>query len=278
MDLGPSWAITYLSFNQNPRAKTLASYKRDWFSKQEFRQAISYAIDRKSMIDTVLRGLGGPLWSPISRANKVFYDPKVKQYPYDPAKAKALLAGLGFADRNGSGMLQDREGHPVEFTLLTNTGNNVRTQLCTVIQDDLKKIGVKVNFSPVEFNSLITRIDNTFDWEAIVLGFTGGPEPHGSKSVWTTPGMLHVWNPRQATPATPWEAEIDQIFSQGAKTVDPAKRKVLYDRWQEIAAEQQALIFLVTPDYLGAIRNRIKNTRPTSLGLIWNVEEVYVQP
>lgn len=278
LELGPAWGINYLAFNQNPRAQKLAAYKRDWFSKKEFRQAISYAIDRQSMIDTALRGLGKPLWSPVSQANKVFFNPKVKQYPYDPAKAKAMLSSLGFSDKNGDGTLEDGAGHPVEFNLLTNTGNTVRSAICAIIQDDMKKVGIKVNFTPVEFNSLVTRIDNTFDWEAIVLGFTAGPEPHLGKSVWTTPGMLHVWNPRQTHPATPWETEIDQIFSDAAKSVDQNKRKALYNRWQEIASDQLPLIFLVTPEYLGAIRNRVKNTKPTSLGLIWNTEEVYVEP
>src|SRR5207248_740714 len=101
LDLGPQWGINYLTFNQNPRAQKLAGYKRDWFAKKEFRQAISYAINRQSMIDTSLRGLGKPLWSPVSEANKVFFNPRVKQYPYDPARAKSLLSGLGFSDKNG---------------------------------------------------------------------------------------------------------------------------------------------------------------------------------
>jgi peptide/nickel transport system substrate-binding protein len=128
----------------------------------------------------------------------------------------------------------------------------------------------------VEFNSLVRRIDSTHDWECILLGITGSPEPHLGKSVWTTPGHLHAWNPRQEKPATPWEAQIDQIFSEAAKEVNTAKRKALYDRWQEIAAEQQPLIFLVTQDYLGAIRNHIKNTRPSSLGLLWNSDELAI--
>jgi peptide/nickel transport system substrate-binding protein len=118
---------------------------------------------------------------------------------------------------------------------------------------------------------------NTYDWEAILLGFTGGPEPHTGASIWTSRGPMHGWNPSQTKPATAWETEIDQLFSQGTKTVEPAKRKAIYDRWQEIAAEQLPLIFLVTPDSLGAVRNRLGNTKPTSLGLVWNIEEVFIQ-
>lgn len=277
LELGPTWGNTYITFNQNPRAKSLAPYKREWFSRKEFRQAISYAIDRKSIVETVFRGHGRPLWSPVSEANKTFYDPRVRQYPHDPARARALLTGIGFADKNGDGTLEDSAGHPLEFTLLAATGGSVVTAMCNVIADDLKQVGIKVDFTPVEFNSLVTRLESTFDWEAVVIGFTGGPEPHGGKAIWTTPGPLHMWNPRQATPATAWEGEIDQIFSQAAKSVDQSKRKALYDRWQEIAAEQLPLIFLVTPDALVAIRNRLQNTKPTALGLRWNIEEIYIQ-
>jgi peptide/nickel transport system substrate-binding protein len=278
MDLGPTWSVTYLSFNQNPRAQKLPAYKRDWFSKKEFRQAISYALNRKSVIDTVYRGLGRPLWSPVSEANKAFYNPKVRQYPYDAAKASALLTGLGFTRKNSDGILEDAAGHPLEFNLLSATGNNVGTAMCNIIVDDLKKLGVKVSFTPVEFNSLVTRLERTYDWEAVVLGFTAGPEPHLGKSIWTTPGMLHIWDPRQSSPATLWEAEIDQIFSQAAKSVNTPRRKALYNRWQEIASDQLPLIFLVTPDALIAIRNRLQNTKPTSLSPLWNRDEIYIQP
>src|SRR5262249_35657264 len=160
------------------------------------------------------------------------------------------------------------------FVLTTAVSSNQAVALASIIQDDLKKVGMKVTVSPVEFNAIVTRLDNTFDWECVQLGFTGGPEPHTGKSIWTSPGHLHNWNPRKEKPATPWEAETDQIFSKAAKLNDTAKRKALYDRWQAIAAEQLPLIFLVTPDALAAIRNRVQNARPSAMGLFWNREEL----
>ncbi|MCL6650602.1 MAG: ABC transporter substrate-binding protein, partial [Chloroflexi bacterium] len=276
MNLGPSWGSSYVTFNMNPRARKLPAYKRDWFSRKEFRQAVSYALNRQSMIDTVFRGLARPQWSPVSEANKVFYNPNVPRYDHDPSRARALLEGMGFKDRNGNGILEDSAGRELSFVLITNVENTQRVALCNIIQDDLKKVGIKVTISPGEFNSIVSRIDSTYDWECVLLGFTGGPEPHTGKSIWTSPGHLHVWNPRQTKPATPWEAEIDKIFSQAAKEIDPAKRKALYDRWQVIAAEQLPLIFLVTPDVLGAVRNRVQNLRPSSLGLLWNIDELAI--
>jgi peptide/nickel transport system substrate-binding protein len=277
MNLGPTWGSTYITFNLNPRATKVPEYKRAWFARKEFRQAVSYAINRDSMVKTIFRGLARPLWSPVSEANKTFFNANVTKYAYDPEKAKALLAGMGFADRNGNGILEDSAGREVSFVLLVSNQANQAKDMATIIQDDLKKVGVKVTPSPVEFNAIVTRLESTFDWECVQIGFTGGPEPHTGKAIWTSPGPLHVWNPRQKTPATPWESEIDEIFSKAAQEIDPAKRKALYDRWQEIATNELPLILLVTPDSLAAVRNRVQNTRPTALGLLWNGDELAIQ-
>ena len=278
MDLGPTWGFSYLGFNQNPKATTVPDYKRAWFSKKEFRQAVSYAIDRDAMVQTALRGLGVPLWSPVSTANTTYYNSSVKQYPHDVAKAKQLLASLGMVDKKGTGVLEDSSGHPVEFTLLTNTGNNVNIAICTLIQDSLKQVGIKVDVTPVQFNSLTTKLGGSFDWEAVVLGFTGGVEPYTGRIIWASTGRLHVWNPQEPKPATPWEADIDKIFVDAGREPDAAKRKALYNRFQEILGEQQPLIFLVTGKSLAAARNRMVGMKPTSLGgLRWNVYEMSAQ-
>jgi peptide/nickel transport system substrate-binding protein len=273
-DCGPTFTTSYLSFNQNPRATSLEPYKLAWFSNKDFRQAVSYALDRDAMVQTVLHGLGRPLWSPVSEANKIFYNSNVMKYPHDVAKAKTLLAGMGFTP-GPDGFLKDKDGHALEFTLTTNSENNVRITLCTIIQESLKQVGIKVNLAPQAFNALVGRLNNTFDWEAVVLGLTGGVEPYGSKTMWASTGRLHVWNPQQTKPATPWEDEIDKLFTEAGKTVEDAKRKVVYDRFQAIVAEQQPVVFLVTPDALYAVRNRIVNAKPTALGGVrWNMDEL----
>lgn len=276
IDMGPAWGFSYLGFNQNSRASAVPAYKRAWFAQKEFRQAISYAIDRDAMVQTALRGLGVPLWSPVSAANTVNYDPDVKKYPHDPAKARQLLASIGMVEKSGA--LVDSAGHPVEFTLLTNTGNNVNIAYCTLIQDSLKQIGIKVDVTPIQFNSLVTKLNSSFDWEACVLAFTGGVEPYNSKVIWTSSGRMHVWNPQEPTPATPWEVDIDKIFVEAGREPDTAKRKALYFKFQDILGEQQPLIFLVTPKSLGAVRNRMVGMKPNALGgLRWDAYEISAQ-
>jgi peptide/nickel transport system substrate-binding protein len=262
---GPAWAFTYLSFNVNPANRRLPDYKRAWFQKKEFRQAIAYALDRDNMAATVLRGMGRAIWSPVSPADRVFFKKDLPPMAYDPAKAGALLAGMGLSKKNGDGVLVDDAGHPVEFTLLTNNNNSVRLALCTAIQENLRKIGVKVIVMPVEFNSLVEKLRATYDWEADVLGFTTTAEPYNGRNIWMSSGILHIWHPLQKTPDTPWEAEIDRLFDAAAAEPDVQKRKALYDRWQEIMYEQQPMIMLVTEDALSAVRNRLAGVRPNPL-------------
>ena len=275
LNSGPAWGFSYLGFNVNPANIKMPEYKRAWFNKKEFRQAISFALDRDNMVATAFRGMGRPLYSPVSPANKLFFDEKLKPFPLDPAKSTALLASIGLSKKNSDGVLVDDAGHEVEFTVMTNTGNNINLQICTAIQENLKKIGVKVTVTPVEFNSLVERLRKTYDWEANVLAFTGGVEPCNGRNIWSSSGLSHVWWPKEPKPATDWEAEIDKTFVDAVKETDEAKRKALFDRWQEIIYDEQPIVFLATGDSLSAVRNKLTNVRPNALAraLKWNAYE-----
>ena len=270
---GPALGENFLTFNQNPKA-LIPAYKLAWFRNRAFRQAISYGLDRGSMTRNVYAGLAYPQWGPMNRSGGYFYNPKVKEYPYNPEESRRLLEDAGFQYRNG--ILYDSTGHRVEFTLLTNGDTSERVQTATLILDDLDKLGIKVHFLPVDFNNLVNRMVASYDWEAVILGLTGGIEPHGGRNVWHSSGQLHLWNPRQKAPDTAWEKEIDDIFEKAACELDNVKRKVLYDRWQMIVSEEIPVIYLVNPAALHAVRNRFGNLRPTGYGgVFYNIEEIY---
>ena len=282
-EAGPAFGTNFIFFNQDPRTNTetgqpfVPPYKLAWFTDRAFRQAVAYAIDRQSIIEIVMDGLGFPQDSAMSPSSGFFYNPNVPTYPYDLARARWLLAEGGYVDQDGDGVLEDRSGHPVEFTLYTNSGNTDRVQIAGIIRKDLERLGMKVHFTQLEFNNLVAKLDATHDWDAIILGLTGGIEPHFGRNVWHSSGHLHMWSPEEPSPATPWEAEIDRIFDQAAQELDPQKRKALYDRWQVIAAEELPLIHTVLPAALIAVRNRFGNLRPTAYGgALHNLEELYV--
>jgi peptide/nickel transport system substrate-binding protein len=273
--------MNYICFNQNPNSlpgqRDPAKIKL--LCDQRFRQAVSFAIDRERISKTVFLGLAGPMYGPESPADKTFYNPDVPKYPFSIAKARTLLGQIGLKDSDGDGILE-LNGQDVKFNILTNVENRQRVAMATIITDDLRKAGLGATFTPISFNKLITLLDgkpgSPYDWESIILGFTGSPEPNDGRNIWTSSGNVHQWRPYQSVPATPWEAEIDELFRKGGQEMDAAKRRALYNRWQVIAAAQLPLIYTVVPDGLIALRNKFGNVKPCSLGgVTWNVEELY---
>ena len=193
-------------------------------------------------------------------------------------EAKSLLAQGGFKDHNQDGYLEDAEGNTLEFNLYTNANNSERVDIASLIRHDLEKIGMKVNFQALEFNTLVSKLNSTFEWDAIVLGLTGGPEPHFGKNVWASDGQLHLWYPKQKSPATSWEKQIDELFSRGVQELDENKRKVIYDEFQMIASEQLPIIYTVLSARISALRNKFGNIKPSPYGgLFHNLEEIYLK-
>ncbi|MCC6758304.1 MAG: ABC transporter substrate-binding protein [Candidatus Omnitrophica bacterium] len=282
-DAGPDFGSSFVVFNQNTgvNPKTQKPFvdpvKSKWFLDINFRRAVAHAIDKNKMMEILMNGFGYPQDSDMSKSAGVFYNPNVEKYDYDLLKAKKILADAGYIDRNGDGWIEDPEEHTVEFNFSTNSGNNERVQIASIIRHDLQSLGMKVNFLSLEFNTLVTKLNSTFDWDAIVLGLTGGIEPHFGKNVWHSTGGLHMWYPMQKTPATDWEKRIDEIFIQGVQELDENKRKVLYDEFQVIVSQQLPLIYTVLNSDLYAIRNRFGNLKPTSYaGPFHNMEEIYI--
>jgi len=284
--LGPNSGASFIVFNQNLTLdeKTKKTYvdpvKLSWFRNDNFRKAIAHAIDKENMIRIAMNGLGYPQVSPMTPGEGYFYTGDVPAYPYDPQKALGILEQEGFKrDTDGEKLLRDKDGNAVEFSFVTNSGNNVRLKIAEIIRKDLQELGIKVHFQALEFNALIQKLDNPpFEWDCILLGLTGGDEPHFGRNVWYSGGQLHMWYPRQKKPATPWEARIDTIYDLGARELDRVKRKELYDEWQRIAADKQPFIYTVLSERIECVSNKFGNVNPTiNSGLLHNLEMLYVK-
>lgn len=276
---------TFFFFNQNTGTNPLTGkpyvnpVKLKWFRNAKFRQACSYAINREAIVQAIYAGRAAASYGIVTPGNEKWHDPNIKTYPYDPAKALELLKEIGITNHNGDGILEDADGNPVEIVFNTNTGDNTRLKSAVMIQSDLQKLGFKVIFQPVEFNTLVNKCDVTFDYDCILIGLGGGStDPGSNMNVLKSSGFTHFWFPREKTPSTDWEARIDRLMDAQMRTLDYAERKKDFDEVQEIMAEEQPMIFTVTPFYYGAIRSDIGNVRPTALDyhrVTWNVEELY---
>jgi peptide/nickel transport system substrate-binding protein len=218
------------------------------------------------MINLCFRGLGVPAVSDVSPANKLFYDPNLKPYDYDLKLAARILDEAGYRMIR-PGVRGDPEGNPLIFNLTTNTGVAVRDEMCAIFKQDLEKLGIRVNYRPLEFITLVKALDASFDWDCVLIGFTGVIEPNSGANFLRSSGNLHIWNPSQTKPATPWEAEINKLLDQGTMVMDPKRRAPYYWRIQEILHDELPIIETVRQTRYVAYRNSLENYDQTVWGL-----------
>jgi peptide/nickel transport system substrate-binding protein len=285
-DAGPGLEYNFLFFNLNDLGDKTApetARKQKWFREVKFRQAVSAALDREAIVRLVYQGRGAALWGPVTPGNKRWVDAAVPHPARSLDKARQLLRDAGFQWTNKpreEPALVDAEGKPVEFSILTSSSNADRTKMATLIQDDLKQLGMRVQVAPLEFRSLIDRVTQTKEYDACVMGLVSfDADPNSDINVWLSSGGMHLWNPEQTHPATPWEAEIDRLMGLQLTVTGGVQRKKLYDRVQEILAENQPMIFLASPDILVGAKNTIGNFHPAVLEpyVLWNVEQLYLR-
>jgi len=274
------WFNENTNVNPNTGKPLVDPVKLGWFRNVKFRQAVSYAIDRDAMVKSVFFGRGVPDYGFLTPGYQNWYDPNIKKYPYSPAKAVALLKEIGIEKRNGDNFLTDSHGNKIQFVFNTNIENDARRKISLLIAADLRKLGMDVIFQPIEFNTLITKMDDTYDYDCILIGNYSdtGTDPYGSMNILKSSGYDHDWFPREKVPSTPWEARIDQLMDAQMQTLDLAEREKDFNEVQEILAEQQPMIFTVTPMYYAPIRSDIGNVRATPLSyyrVTWNAEELY---
>ncbi len=254
-----SFTYTYMGYN----------LKNPLFADKRVRQALAHAIDKDVMISGVLLGLGKPATGPLKPGTWA-YNPDVPTYPYDPAKAKALLAEAGWKDTNGDGIL-DRDGQPFTFELITNQGNEVRGKCAEIIQENLAKIGIDVKIRILEWAAFVNNFINKRRFDATILGWT----------IPMDPDLYDVWHSSKTRPeelnfvsfANP---EVDTLLEKGRSTFDQKERKKCYDRIQEILAEEQPYNFPYVPDALPIVHGRFRGIEPAPIGIGYNFIQWYV--
>jgi peptide/nickel transport system substrate-binding protein len=277
MDAGPSLDWETVFFNQVENAP-LPEYKRRWFRSDDFRRAISEGIRRDDLVRIVFRGHARAAAGPVSPANRFWLNPAIQPASGSEAGVMALLQRAGFR-RSGSALV-DRDGNRVEFSMITNAGNRLHERMLALIQQDLARFGIQLNAVVLDFPSLVERISRTFKYESVLMAFTDVDlDPSAQMNIWVSSSANHQWNPNQKTPATPWEAEIDKLMVAQSGSQDRTKRKLYFDRVQQIVADKVPMLFLVNPNALSAVSPNVKNVTPAALRpqIYWNVERLQVQ-
>ena len=277
---GPAFGTTFMGFNMNPGSAPdtgesyVAPEKLRWFQNREFRQAVAHSIDKQRIIEEVQHGLAYSQWASISPAAGDFHNPNVRRYEYDLDKANEILDDLGWTDTNGDGIREDNQGNEIAFSLVTNTGNTVRGRVAELAHQGMQQLGLRVDYRLIEFGELVGQLTATYDWEAMIIGFTGGTEPHFGINFWHSAENLHLWYPNQPEPATGWETRIDELYVTASRELDRTKRVDLYHQAQEVAAENVPVIYTTLAERLSAVRNVFGNTTPT-LYALWDIRYLY---
>ena len=276
-DLGPGLEYHFLFFNQNDPAPSSVKAKQAWFRDERFRRAVSLAIDRPSLVRLAYNGRGTPLWGHVTPGNRLWANTEIAQTPPSLEAARALLADAGFV-RRADGTLADRAGTSVAFSILVGAGNAALNGMATIIQDDLRRLGIGVQIASLDFSAVMARVFESHEYDACLLRLVDGDvDPNPEMNVWLSSGATHLWHPSQAKPSTPWEAEIDRLMQQQMTTLDVAARKRLYDRVQALVAEKLPLVPLVSPNIVVAAKRGLGNFRPAVLDhyTLWNVEQLF---
>jgi len=254
-----AFGYTYLGYN----------LKRPLFQDVRVRQALAFAINKQEIIDGVLLGLGKEATGPYKPDTWV-YNPDVKRYPYDPDQARKLLAEAGWKDSDGDGVL-DRNGENFSFTIVTNQGNDLRVKTGEILQRRFREVGVEVKLRVIEWASFLKEFINPGNFDATILGWTGGPEPD----------QYNIWHssktgPRELNFIGYKNTEVDEMLEKGRRTFDQSERKKYYDRFQAILAEEQPYTFLYVGEALPAVAKRIRGVEPAPAGITHNFIKWYV--
>jgi peptide/nickel transport system substrate-binding protein len=262
----------HIAFNfddKNPDLKAL-------FRNKDFRVAMEYALDRGKVIDQVYNGLAVLGGTDVLPAYKAFYNPKIEKIrrSFSEEKAKAALDKLGLVDRNGDGWRDMANGKTLEFVVTCSTEKE-HQDTCMLYTTELKKLGVKAEPQVVDPNLLGQKL-NAGDFDVGMRAFGNQADPHLRKGIWQPGNHLYYWklstigadNKIDMSVLEPWEKELYDIFEKGAIELDQAKRKALYDRFQEIYADNVPVIFVCKSMNLYGSNKKIGNFYQDKQGLI----------
>lgn len=285
-DQGPGLNTDHLWFNQNAGTKDgkpiVATAKLSWFTDVRFRRAVSAAIDREAIATATLQGLATPLSGIVSPGNRAWAAIDLPKPEYSLDKARTQLKEAGFVEKPGAdgSELFDAKGNRVEFTLIVPAENEPRKLMAAAIQNDLKKLGIKMQVAPVEGANVTERWTQTFDYDAILFGVSlTDTEPTSYSGFLRSDSSSHLWYPKEPKPVTPWEARIDELVATISRESDPAKRLAAFHEAQVIMAEQLPVIPIVARHLISAASPRVGNYRPSNILplSLWNADELFVK-
>ena len=248
-----------------------------WLLTAAFRQALSHAVDREAYANTVFLGAAVPVHGPVTPGNKEWFWPDLPRYRFDQAKARELLAGLGLTNRDADPWLEDAAGTEARFTLLAFRSLDRGAH---VLKEHIEAVGVAVDVVTLETGALIERM-LAGNFETIFFNYVSSDtDPAMQRDFWLSSGSGHIWNISQPTPATPWEAQIDDLITRQAASIDQAERVRLFREVQRVFSEHLPALYFAAPRVYLAVSTRVRNATPgvSRPQLMWSADTLAVAP
>jgi len=270
----PNYGTTWFMPNQDIGLEDgTQNEKREVYRNVKYREALAHLIDKDTMIQNLLNGLGAPQWSPLSMgspfyAGRDYYGGPVTEnnaiiFEYDQAKAAALLDEIGVVDADGDGWRDLPSGAPLAIEINTNSGNTIREGACLILQDDFRSVGLNATFVGVDFNTLVDRLFASTG-DIIYLGLTGGDEPNSGKNVYWSCGTLHAWRYSACDDPDEIDRRIDELLDLGVGTFDLDEAFEYYVEYQQLLAKQLGYIYTVNQTFLYAYYDYVGNADAAS--------------
>ncbi|HEX6315213.1 MAG TPA: ABC transporter substrate-binding protein [Gemmatimonadaceae bacterium] len=227
----------YVGFNQD----------RSYFKPALVRRALDFAVNRKAIVDGVLKGAADLPRGTIPLVLSSFYDASLPAHTYQPDSARALLGRAGWR-AGDDGMLHDAAGKPFAFTLLVDKGNPTREQAALAVQQDLRRVGVAASIETLEFATLVRDRVLPGDFDAVLIWWTTPPDPDQFAFYATGQDNNHV---RYSN------ARVDSLLAAGRATLDSARRRELYQAFQREEMTDPPVLVLFYPRELLALSKRV---------------------
>ena len=223
----PSANYQFLTMNSN----------REFFKDKKVRQAITYAINRKDMVQSLLGEHGKVVNAPLSLAGWAYPETDLNNYDYNKTKAQQLLEEAGWKDNNG---VLEKDGKKFEVELFVPDGSKVRMQSAPIIQQNLKDVGITVNITPIDIASVSTKVDDKGNYDMGLLGFTLEVDPGDADRYWSS----GIANKPGFNFSNFINSESDELIEKGVATLDQNERKEIYAKWGQLLNEEAPYVFL----------------------------------
>jgi peptide/nickel transport system substrate-binding protein len=214
------------------------------------RAALTLALDREQLLETVFRGRGQVATGPFPPSMGWAYNDEIEPLPYDPEQAKALLDEAGWTV--GPDGVRQKDGERLSFTILYDPANPTRARTALIAQQLWNQIGVETDFETSEYRAIVSRIRQTPpDYEVNPNYLITPPDPDGVANYYLSDSLANSWQYQNP--------EVDALFNEAATTTDRQERAEAYARIQEIIHEDQPNVFTVYPEEIQALSGAVES-------------------